>query len=89
MVCAKERINYAKRNATSFYDIAIAIESDLENKDGSYFDCANVRIELGQMVGIGHSNYIKCPNLTEEFGSQERIVYSKNIWGYGKTGGNL
>lgn len=89
MYCARERLAYAKKNTTETYDIAIAIESDLSKKDESYFDCANVRIEMGILVGTGSSNEIGCPPLYEEFDSQEKIIYSEKIWGFPKTGGEF
>lgn len=85
--CANERIKYSKKHRT--FDMIISIESDMTKTETSYVDCAHVRIEAGTIVGIGSSYSIDCPIDLKTYEKEERQVFSKDIFGYKKTGGKI
>lgn len=87
--CVKKRIDYAKSKINRKYDMVISIENDLTKTDSTFMDCAHVRIEVGEIVGIGVSKPINCPIDLTTYEKDEIVVYSKYIQGYRKTGGKI
>ena len=90
MHCAFYRTLYAIAHSTSSEaDLVIAIESDLVKVKGKYYDRANVRIEAGDIVGVGISKLLHCPIDLTIFESQKEIKFSGSVQGYAKTAGEL
>ena len=89
MECAYQRVCFAKlQRPDQSYDLVIAIESDVVIKDGSYFDRVHVRIEAGDIVGVGKSDDIMFPLASAEACASQPIVsfiLSDKIKGYATT----
>ena len=86
--CTYQRSKYAMKNTTTQHDMVIAIENDLQNNNGIYYDRAHVRVEMGGLVGTGMSKPIFCPINGKDIEGSE-IVFSNKIRGHHTTGGEL
>lgn len=89
MHCAMHRIKYATKNTSIPHDMVIAIESDLQKINNTFYDRSHVRIEMDDIVGYGVSKSIYCPIDVKDMESQPQIMFTNIIRGYQIIGGEF